>query len=62
MADEELTRPLRFSTQIVSVNRDRKGHRHNSTLLLRRGKEPKSLFGELHLLPLLLPLLLQCRK
>jgi hypothetical protein len=42
----------------VGVNRDRRGRRHNSTLLLRRGKEPNSPFGGLHLLPLLLTLLL----
>jgi hypothetical protein len=44
---------------LVGVNRDRMGRRHNSTLLLRRGKEPKGPFGGLHLLlPLLLALLL----
>jgi hypothetical protein len=34
------------------------GHLHHSTLLLRRGKEPKNPFAGLHLLPLLLALLL----
>jgi hypothetical protein len=58
----------RGGRQTVGVNRDRRGHRHNGTLLLRRGKEPKGPFSGLHLLlpllllSLLLPLLLQCRK
>jgi hypothetical protein len=40
------------------VNWDRRGHQQHSTLLLRRGKKPKILFGGLHLLPLRLTLIL----
>jgi hypothetical protein len=52
------TRQNSLDMVVVGVNWDRRGHQHHSTLLLRMGKKPKSPFGGLHLLPLLLPLLL----